>query len=613
MAMRPIEAPTSEIVSGDMPGLGPGGRCHNIAAHLSFRAAEAPNRPAVVVSNDASGTRPVRYSELSFAEFESLSNRYANGLASIGINQGRRVLVMVRPGFDFVAIIFALFKLRTVPVMIDPGMGVRRLLECIRQVELHAVIGVGAAQVVRVLRPRSFRTVRHVVTVGRRWFWGGSTLSQLARDADDHFEIGETAADETAAILFTSGSTGPAKGVVYTHGMFEAQVQSIQQHYDIKPGEVDLPTFPLFALFDPAMGMTCVIPDMDPSRPANVDPARIVRAIIDRGVTNTFGSPALWRRVAAHCVHHGIKLPSIRRILIAGAPVPFHVIEQLRSVIDPDADVHTPYGATESLPATSISGREIVALRCAVNYASASATKSCAVNPFSAPDHERDSNPASCAVNPFSAPSGKPRGTCVGRPLANIILSLIRITDEPIPTWSDDLLVADGEFGEIVVSGPVVTKEYFGLPAATASAKIRDGDSIRHRIGDIGYRDGDGRVWFCGRKAHRVETTSSTLYSVLCESVFNQHGDVQRSALVGVGEQGHKVPAIVVEPRSGRFPKKAVARDRIVKELLQLGADDPMTSGIKHVLFHRDLPVDVRHNAKINREALTVWATGRLR
>ncbi|UCE62471.1 MAG: AMP-binding protein [Phycisphaerales bacterium] len=546
----------------------------NIASYLPRMADEAPDRPALYITRSRNRAGKAIYASMTFAELEARSNRCANGISSAGIERGMRVLVMVRPGFEFIELIFALFKMGAVPVMIDPGMGVGRMLECIRQVDPQAFIGIPLAHAMRVLRPGPFKTVQHVVTVGWRWFWGGPTLARLRDEASPDFDAVATAADETAAILFTSGSTGPAKGVVYEHGMFDAQVRMIQKHYGIEPGEIDLPTFPLFALFAPALGMSCVIPDMDPTRPAHVDPAKIVEAIHDHQVTNTFGSPALWKRVGHYCVERDIKLPTLRRVLIAGAPVPWKVIEDLHQVLDSAADVHTPYGATESLPVASIPGREI--------------------------------------TGAISELTRRGAGTCVGKPLPDVDMRFIRITDEPIAEWSADLVVPDGEVGEIVVSGPMVTKEYYGLPDATALAKIHDGGRIWHRMGDLGYRDGDGRIWFCGRKAHRVVTESGTLFSVRCEAVFNEHPEVARSALVGTGPRARQVPVIIVEPEVASFPG-AQRVPSFREELLDLGRANGLTSAIETVLFHPSLPVDIRHNVKINREALAEWARRRLR
>jgi acyl-CoA synthetase (AMP-forming)/AMP-acid ligase II len=194
-------------------------------------------------------------------------------------------------------------------------------------------------------------------------------------------------------------------------------------------------------------------------------------------------------------------------------------------------------------------------------------------------------------------------------------VEIIRISDDPIPAWSDDLVVPDGTIGEIVVQGPVVTREYFRRPEATAPAKIADPargqGGFRHRMGDLGYRDPQGRIWFCGRKAHRVVTAGGTLYTIPCEAVFNTHPAVARSALVGVGPPGRMRPVLCVEPRT--WPRAKADRDRIRRELLDLGATHAHTRPIRDVLFHRSFPVDIRHNAKIFREKLAAWAARTLR
>lgn len=552
----------------------------NVAAHLPRMAREVPDHPAVVLPAGRRGGRAV-YASLTFAELDRLSNRYANGLVRAGVARGTRTLMMVRPGKEFLGLTFALFKLGAVPVMIDPGMGIRRMLECVQSVAPEALIGIPAAVAMRLLRPRYFPGLRVAVTVGRRYFWGGPTLSGLSRDASDAFEMAPTKPDEMAAILFTSGATGPAKGVEYQHGMFDAQVGIIRSYYDIRPGEIDLPAFPLFALFNPAMGVTSVIPDMDASRPARVNPARIVEAIHDHQVTSTFGSPALWRRVAHYCVAGGIRLPSVRRILIAGAPVAASVIAQLRGVIGDGGDVHTPYGATESLPVSSISGASLFG----------EAT-------------DGDASPA--------AMSRSGAGTCVGKPMRDIELRVIPLSDDVIETMDGVTARSAGEIGEIIVRGPVVTLSYAGRPDATCMAKIRDAGGMWHRLGDVGYRDASGRIWFCGRKNHRVDTGRGTLYPIPCEALFNELPRVGRSALVGVGDRGRQVPVIVIEPEAGAFPRGAASR-AWAADLLQFANSNPLTEQIAHILFHRRFPVDVRHNAKINRELLAHWASEQLR
>jgi acyl-CoA synthetase (AMP-forming)/AMP-acid ligase II len=372
---------------------------------------------------------------------------------------------------------------------------------------------------------------------------------------------------EMCAILFTSGSTGVAKGVVYTHSHFFAQIDILRQTYGITPGEVDLATFPLFALFAPALGMTAIIPEMDATRPARADPRKILGAIRHFGVTNLFASPALLRRLAAHAVASGSELPSLRRVLSAGAPVPWQVLEQLASVLPHGVEVHTPYGATEALPVCTIGSSEILS-----------------------------------ETRKQTACGG---GVCVGRPVPGIRLEILRITDEPILHWSEDLVLPPGAVGEIAVQGPVVTAAYHARLEQTALAKIRTADGrLFHRMGDLGYRDEHGRVWFCGRKSQRVQTAAGCLYTIPCEGIFNTHPAVRRSALVGVPGSGGIEPVLCVELESSA----GAGRDEVRRQLLELAATHEITRSIGRLLFHPGFPVDVRHNAKIGRERLVLWA-----
>jgi acyl-CoA synthetase (AMP-forming)/AMP-acid ligase II len=539
----------------------------NIAAHLPQMAGKHPDQPAVI--------HPKTGAKLTFRQLNEECDRYAWGLSRLGIGRGTRAVLMVRPGLEFFSLTFALFKLGAVPVLIDPGMGRANLLGCIEEAAPEAFIAVPIAQTARVLCPRAFRTVKTAVTVGRRWFWGGPTLAHIRESMCREFPCAPTRADDTAAILFTSGSTGAPKGVRYEHGMFDAQVRELRDHYGIKEGEVDLPAFPLFALFSVAMGVTIVIPDMDPAHPARADPEKFVSEIQAHRVTQSFGSPAIWDRVGRYCVERNLTLPSLQRVLMAGAPVSPAVLERVQRILPDRADAHTPYGATEALPVSSITARDV--------------------------------------LNETAALTRAGKGTCVGKALPGIALRIIRISDDAIPAWDDRLALPRGEIGEVVVKGPVVTREYFRHEQATAFAKIPDGHSWWHRMGDVGYLDERDRLWFCGRKADRVQTSSGTLFTVPCEAIFNQHSDVFRSALVGIGPAGNQRPVIVIEPHPDKFPATADATARFTGELLRLGAANPLTTGITSVLFHRAFPVDVRHNVKISRDKLAIWAAERLR
>lgn len=539
----------------------------NVSKYLKMQAEKQPYKRAVVFPTGKDRQDRITYAHLTFEQLDRESDRLAQGLESIHIRRGTKTILMVMPSIDFFVITYALFKVGAVPVVVDPGMGVKRMLECLQSTGAEAFIGIPKAHVLRTIAKKWFASVKTWVTVGKKLFWGGHTLDDIRHVSDEPFDYVRTMADETAAILFTTGSTGPAKGVVYTHGTFDAQVRNIQAHFKISDDEIDLPTFPLFALFDPALGMTAIIPDMDPTKPAFVNPVKIIEAIHNQGVTNMFASPALLNRVGKFGKEQGVKLPSLKRVVSAGAPVSPSNIEQFTSMFTGDTQVHTPYGATESVPILSIGSDEIL-----------SETKR-----FSEEGY----------------------GTCIGRPIEDADIKIIQITDGPIEEWSDDLVVPLGEVGEITVKGSLVTKNYYNNPKADQYAKIRENGGIRHRMGDLGWLDKNGRVWFCGRKNHRVETAQGPLYTISCEAIFNRHKDVLRSALVGIGPLGNQTPVIIIEllPES-----KNRKKTDIQSELIALGQSFENTKTIKHILFHPSFPVDIRHNSKIFREKLTVWA-----
>jgi acyl-CoA synthetase (AMP-forming)/AMP-acid ligase II len=538
----------------------------NISRRLKQISELYPFKRAVVYPDGRDKNGRVLYSQITLRQLDTLSDSLAFGLESIGIIRGTRTILMITPGIEFFITMFAMFKVGAVPVVVDPGMGIDRMLQCLQQGRPKAFIGIERAHLLRTLKPKYFKTVKHWVTVGKRWFWGGHTLSELMLPGREDFPKAPTTWDETAAIVFTTGSTGPAKGVVYTHGNFDAQIQQIQAHFQIEPDEIDLPTFPLFALFDPVLGMTAVIPDMDPTKPARVNPIKIIEAIENHGVTNMFASPALLNRVGKYGRENKIKLPSLRRVVSAGAPVSPANIEQFSTMLAKRTQIHTPYGATEAVPIISIGSHEIL-----------SETKHLSEQGF---------------------------GMCIGRPIENTRIRLLKIIDDPIAQMSDTLVVPENQVGEITVQADLVTQQYFNNREADLLSKVPDTDgAIWHRMGDLGWQDSKGRIWFCGRKNHRVTTGEETLFTIPVEAIFNNHEKVFRSALTGVGPKANQIPVVFIEPNIKIRNKRA-----FIQELLTLAKSTPLTAGIQHIFIERDFPVDIRHNSKIFREKLAIKA-----
>jgi acyl-CoA synthetase (AMP-forming)/AMP-acid ligase II len=542
---------------------------HNIAETLPNIAAIYPDRNGLVCKKGKG------YRSWTFKEIDSLTNWFARNLTDRGVTKGDRVILMVKPSVEFITLTFALFKIGAVIILIDPGMGYKNLLKCIGKVKPEVFIGIHKAHFFKLLFPEPFKTVRTSVCIGSCFGLFGKALSadaaEKSKSYGTQFTTAQLQSDDPAAILFTTGSTGPPKGVCYEHGVFQAQLKLIREYYKIGPEDIDQPAFPLFALFSAALGACSVIPEMNAAKPAQVDPAKFIKTIRDNNVTYSFGSPAIWNVVSNYCRKEKITLPSVKKILMAGAPVPGDLLKRTLAILPDDAEIHTPYGATESLPIASITAREIL------------------------------------ADTWESTRNGK--GVCVGKVLPGIKIQIIKTSDGPIEQWNESLCLPAYAIGEIVVKGPVVTSAYFNNDRENRLAKIKDANGFWHRMGDLGYFDEKARLWFCGRKGHRVITESGTMYTVCCEAISNEHPNVFRSALVGVGMQGQQVPVMIVELHG----KNNYNKETLLLELKQMARKSQLTSTIEHFFVHPGFPVDIRHNAKIFREKLSLWAADELK
>lgn len=547
----------------------------NVGQLVSETAAHNPTGLAVAMPTKKYVDGRRQYQKITFAELNSESNRIADAIRSWGVPPGAKLALLVPPSIEFISLVFALFKAGVTQVLIDPGMGKKNMMRCLAEVQPDGFVAIPLAQAIRTVLFKRFPNARYNVTVGSKWFWGGKTLAELQRSGKDHFDPKVTSRDTDAAIIFTTGSTGPPKGVLYSHGNFLKQASEIRDYYGIEPGDIDLPGFPLFALFNCAMGVSTVIPDMDPTRPAKVDPVKFIEAARDFGVTQSFGSPALWNTVGRYCEQNNIRIPTIRRVLSAGAPVPPHVLKRVRNAIREDGEVFTPYGATEALPVAS--------------------------------------NSASVVLGETAALSSQGKGTCVGKRFSGIDWQIIEISDEPITTIDQAKKLSRGSIGELIVRGEVVTRRYVTRTDANALHKIVDGESFWHRMGDVGYLDDQDRFWFCGRKSHRVLTATGTMFTIPCEAIANNHPAIYRSALVGIGNRGSQIPVLIAEPWTENWPKSQDAKAQLTAEIKKLLSAHPLTKAIEHVLLHPSLPVDIRHNSKIFREKLGPWAAEQLR
>ncbi|MDB5100435.1 MAG: AMP-dependent synthetase and ligase [Cyanobacteria bacterium RYN_339] len=505
----------------------------NIAARFLAMAEQVPDQAALIAPEGS----------ITYKALAEKVERYAAGLSQAGWKRGMRAVMMVPAGIDFFALVFAHFKLGAVPVFIDPAMGFQNMRQVIAESQPEAFIGIPKAHVARWLGGWGKQTLKHRLSLGM------ALPGVPALGDGPPVPTAPTAADEPAAILFTSGSTGVPKGALHTHGSFETQTDFVRDQFAVVPGEVHVAMFPIFGLYDLALGVTTVLPDVDTTKPAKVPPAVVVATVNRHQATCMFGSPAMLDNLG----RGGAPMPSLKAIISASGPVLPGVLDRLDRLVDANTTVYVPYGATEGLPISVIGHREALGL--APQWAAG-------------------------------------EGLCIGTPLASVELAIIPITDAPL---DEVTRLEPGTVGEIAVRGPIISQAYIARPEANLLAKIKGG---WHRMGDLGRVDEQGRLWFYGRKAHRV----GTHYTIATEAIFLQHPHVARAALVGVQER----PVMCIQAEPGQ------AGAQLARELLEWAAQHPHTAEIKQVLFHPRFPVDIRHNSKIYREALAAWATREL-
>jgi acyl-CoA synthetase (AMP-forming)/AMP-acid ligase II len=297
---------------------------------------------------------------------------------------------------------------------------------------------------------------------------------------------------------------------------------------------------------------------MDFTRPADADPAHLLDLIQRFGVTSLFASPALLGNLSRHLAKHSLKLPGIRRVISAGAPARHDEIAALLPALDPETKIYTPYGATEALPLCCLDQQELLET---------------------------------------ASESNKGHGICIGQPVAGATIRICELDALPTP----ENHVVGTSPGEIWASGTMVSRSYLHDTAANQFHKQQDENGILwHRTGDLGSFDSDGRVWFRGRLGQMVRTDKGNLHTVAIERVFDVHPGVRRSALVGIGPAGSQTPVLCIEPAQDHISD----RTSLIEELRQIGSSVEGANRIERFCFPGPFPVDIRHNAKIDRKKL---------
>lgn len=545
----------------------------NLYGVMQAQALKQPGRIAFAQARQRSKSGRFLYETRSYGQFLSEVDHTAACLHDAGIRRGSKTLMLIPPGLDLPVIVFALFKLGAVPVIIDPAMGMKRLLDCVRKVAPQAMIALPLVHALRPFVGDAFTSIDLFISTGTARLPATRRLQDIRQSKAPISPMVKTQGSDLAAIFFTSGSTGTPKGVEALHSTLGAQIAHFGTMCEPGLQDVELAAFPVATLISPCLGQTSVIPDMGSMHPGRCKPDNLIQAIEDFGITSGFASPIVWERLSRHCVAKGKQLPSIRRAFSGGAPIPYKMVERLGQLM-PQGVMHTPYGATEVTPISTIDAAEIereTARLSAVGY-----------------------------------------GVCVGKVVPGLEVRIIRTEEHALHHWRDVTELTDGKVGEIVVRGALVSPRYHNDPINTALTKIEaseadmsDGASaFWHRTGDAGYVDKQGRLWFCGRIKHIVQAQGKRYFSVPVEEVLNAETEVWRSALVGVNVDGQTELAMVVE----FYPeyKHQISPTRLHAYKARL---DDLGFPVRHVLpYPKAFPVDKRHNSKIERPLLAEWA-----
>ena len=546
----------------------------NVATALSRMAAQRPYGGAVIIPRGRGRDGRLLYDRRTYGQLDRESDRIARGLKALGVGRGMRTVVALPHGFERIEVVFGLLKVGAVAALLDPDAPRGKIVAYLEDLAPEAYVGDRQAQFRRVLFGWGRSTIDRVVTVGQRWLWGGVTLEQVRMEGDA--ATGEPAMEkmgreDPAFVLNREDPDGRLLGAIHTHGSVAGVVERLRRELQVGEGDVDVTTVPDLAVLGCLLGTRTVIAVPEGARGCRVDPTRVAAAIGGLRGTRLTGSTDMLRAVVDYGVAVGSRLPGLRTVVSLEPSLPMHLLRELCSLLADRARVMLPYGTVECPMIAATTGHDMVGETAQFTDAG--------------------------------------QGVCVGKPVSREELEIIGIRDEPIFSWDEASVLGLGEVGEIVVRGSAVAVGYVQPSGAAAMGRIGEGPMSWQRTGDLAYEDNRGRLWLCGRLAHRVETSLGRFTSTRCERVFEAHPHIDRATLVAVRVDGAVVPAMVAElaPRAAGVDPLGVAR-----ELRGLGACRAVTGDIETLLVRENFGSDRVGDGTPWRMEVGAWAQGQV-
>lgn len=544
-----------------------------VASALRWQAERHPGQPSIHFP--ASKLPPGATSaHLSHLEFEELTEAYARGFLELGIRKGTRAALIAQPGLDFLALFHALTKIGAVAVLVDQTLPGKTIRACLDLAEPEAFIGPAISNVRRIFWRWARNSCRLAINTGPAVPGVGMGIAELhLKGLQSRLRLPPLSKPEDdAAIVFTSGESGEPKGVIYQHLVLAEQARVFREAFGIAKGETNLTTVAPLALLDPALDAISVVPPFGAGKPNAKQIAELVEALNGFRINNLITSPGVLNCLGDWMEQSQLKLLFLRRIICCGGMLSVHTIRQLENVLHQDSEIHMTYGSVECFPVTSITNLEF----------------------DSAMEDLMETG----------------EGICVGRPLGMNRVKVVGATPNRIESLSETAQLPPGMIGEVLVNASTFANRYLAAVDDDSHCITDDEGGTWFRTGDAGSIDGSGRLWYCGRISQGIRTRQEVLYPQQAEALFDQHPDLKRSALVGVGMPGRQIPVLCVELNKKLRP---VDVERVHFDLLQLAQAFGLSKSIRTVLFHPGLPVNEFPVPRIERRALERWAEGKMR